>query len=98
MREGGYALLQPASPETIVSYAGEIGHNLGVVVNAVLATPEKTIGRTILLVTDYKTFPEAVAAFEKVTGQSAIYCELTDDDYERLWGPLFGRESDIRIR
>ncbi|KAJ5261347.1 hypothetical protein N7478_011942 [Penicillium angulare] len=98
VRPGGYFLLLPASPTAVMPFSGEITHNIGVVVDAILAAPEKTIGRTVPLHTDHATFTEVVALFEKVTGQTAVYSEVSDESFEHLYGPLFGRELVLGLR
>ncbi|KAJ5116630.1 hypothetical protein N7456_000978 [Penicillium angulare] len=98
VRPGGYFLLLPASPTAVMPFCGEVTHNVGVVVEAILAAPEKTIGRTVALTTDHATFTEAAALFEKVTGQTAVYSEVSDASFEHLYGPLFGRELVLGLR
>lgn len=91
-------MILPASPDAVIPYAGEVSHNVGLAVKAVLDSPEKTIGATISVATDSATYPEIVTLFEKVTGQTAIYSEVTDEAFEHLYGPLFGRELALGLR
>lgn len=65
---------------------------------AVLESPEQTIGRTVSLETDTAPFSQIAALFGRVTGQTAIYCEVIDEGFEHLYGPLYGRELALGLR
>jgi hypothetical protein len=87
----------PSKPSAIFPGAGAVSHNIGVVVEGLLNAGPKAFRRTAMLVTDYLSMEDAVALFEKVTGKTAVFLELSDPVAEKLFGVL-GVELASQLR
>ncbi|KAH7276263.1 hypothetical protein B0J15DRAFT_458381 [Fusarium solani] len=54
---------------------------------AVIEHPEKTKGKIVPVVAEHIPVTTALEAWEKVTGKSAIYGEVSDAHFEKTFGP-----------
>ena len=89
---GAYLWALPASPHTVVPLGGDVSHNIGVFVTAILAHPELTQpAKYTIVASDTCTLTEALAIWSDVAGRPAAVATVTLDGFEALWGPL-GRE------
>ncbi|SPO06597.1 uncharacterized protein DNG_09287 [Cephalotrichum gorgonifer] len=85
---GKYILAQPSKPDGIVPVAGLVSTNTGVVVQAVLAQPDKTYGKYVPILTDLIPWTKVVDGWNRITGKTAVYAELADPQVETLFGEM----------
>ncbi|RSM15473.1 hypothetical protein CDV31_004909 [Fusarium ambrosium] len=94
---GNYAFVAPSSPSALFALAGDMETNCGIVVEGILNAGSKAFGKIAICITDYIQFKDVVTEFTKVTGKSAVYLEISDDDIAKIWGP-FGSELASQLR
>ncbi|PNP58799.1 hypothetical protein FNYG_15007 [Fusarium nygamai] len=92
-----HAWLLPSKETALLPVAGDSRINTGVVVRAVLEQPEKTHGKFIPIIAEYVPMSRALEAWEKTTGRSAIYGEISDESFAKTFGP-FGTEMAGQLR
>ncbi|KAJ4239328.1 hypothetical protein NW757_012848, partial [Fusarium falciforme] len=73
--------------DALLPSAGDAGANAGTVVKAVLEHPEKTKGKIVPVGAEHIPVTTALEAWEKVTGKSAIYGEVSDAHFEKTFEP-----------
>ncbi|KAK3392424.1 hypothetical protein B0T20DRAFT_55862 [Sordaria brevicollis] len=85
--QGGYTILLPGSPDTLLPYAGDLEHNVGVIVEAIINSGPKTYGKLAVLVTEYVRWTEAYAAVEELfPGKRIVISKIDRDQFIKLWG------------
>ncbi|CCC05615.1 unnamed protein product [Sordaria macrospora k-hell] len=85
--QGGYTVPLPGSPDTLIPYAGDLEHNVGVVVEAIINSGSKAYGKIAVLATDYLTWAEGYAAIEKLFPEKRIALSKIDrEQFIKLWG------------
>lgn len=89
--------MAPSSPSALFALAGDMETNCGIVVEGILNAGSKAFGKIAICVTDYVPFKDVVTEFTRVTGKSAVYLEISDDDIAKVWGP-FGSELASQLR
>lgn len=90
--------MQPTSPSLHLYFAGDIEHNAGVFVNAILAHPEVSLpAKYAFLYTSQGTIQEYLQAWIDVTGRRATFVPTSLDRYEQVWGP-FGKEVGLMLK
>lgn len=77
--------------------AGDVLHNTGVMVEAILDAGQKAYGKVAIEVTEYMTFAEMTKLWEKTTGKHASFLEVSDEEYKAEWGPA-GEELASQLR
>lgn len=85
---GKYILAQPSKPDAIVPVAGIVSKNTGVVVQAVLAQPDRTYGKYVPILTDLIPWSKVVDEWSRTTGRTAAYAELEDSEVGKLFGEM----------
>lgn len=55
-------------------------------VESILEIGAQTHGKIAVLVMDYRSFTDMARIWEKITGKSAVYVELSDEDITKVWG------------
>ena len=66
-------------------------------VESILETGARAHGKIAVLVTDYLSFTDMAQLWEKITGKSAVYVELSDEDIIKVWGTA-GEEIAAQFR
>ncbi|KAH6972708.1 hypothetical protein BKA56DRAFT_634776 [Ilyonectria sp. MPI-CAGE-AT-0026] len=94
---GNYAFITPSSPSAYLPLAGDLETNCGIVVEGILNAGSKAYGKIAVCVTDYVAMKDIASEFEKVTGKSAAYLEISDEDMYKIWG-AFGAELASQLR
>ncbi|KAJ9254616.1 hypothetical protein DTO207G8_3462 [Paecilomyces variotii] len=95
---GKYILAQPSKHDAIVPVAGVVEVNTGITVQSILAHPEKTHGKYVPILTDLIPWTAITEGWSELTGKTAVYAELSDSEFEKLVGPLFGPEIARQFR
>ena len=90
MSFGTYLWMSPVPRDTIFPSAGDTSVNVGVFVKAILAQPEKTLGKYATLVADTPTQADIVDLWSAATGKRAAYLQVNAED----WGKAFGEVGD----
>jgi len=93
---GTYLLPMPCKTSSICASGGNVQHNTGIVVEAILSMGERTHGRIVVMVTDYISYDEAAKIWGKVTGKTAFPIEIPASVYGGMWGP-FGDEMASQL-
>lgn len=79
-------------------FAGDIDHNVGIFVNAVLSNPGVSLpAKYAFLYTSQGTMQEYLQAWIDVTGRRATFVSTSLELYEQIWGP-FGREVGSMLK
>ena len=89
--EGGYIIPLPGTLDRKIPFIGDLHHNVGVVVEAILKNGPKTYGKIVVLDTDYLTWTECFEAVEKLlpsTDMRIVVCAVERDQFIKLWGKL----------
>ena len=96
---GSHIWPQPAAPSTNIFYAGDASHNTGIFVSAILAHPEvSTPAKYAFVFTEQGPYMDYLKAWIDVTGRRATYVQVSQPDYEGLWGKEFGEEMGLGLR
>ena len=77
--------------------AGDVNTNVGVLVAACLANPDKSRHRYVNVTTDVMKMQDILDLWCSITGRQAAFVEATDADFETLWG-LAGKEMAAQYR
>ena len=96
---GSHIWPQPAAPSTNIFYAGDASHNTGIFVSAILAHPEvSTPAKYAFVFTEQGPYMDYLQAWIDVTGRRATYVQVSQPDYEEIWGKEFGEEMGLGLR
>ncbi|CEL08939.1 hypothetical protein ASPCAL12084 [Aspergillus calidoustus] len=95
--QGKYIMTLPCSPSTVIPFVGSETPNVGVIVDAIIRQPEKTLGKFVLGVSEYLTAAEWAAALSAGSNVEVTFSETSLEDYERRWGPI-GTEIGLMFR
>jgi NmrA-like family len=95
---GKYVWMQPSRGDALLPISGDISVNTGYVVEAILSKPDISLpGKYVAMVTEQRSYLDVLNVWEKVTRKSAVYVEVTDEDFESLWG-IYGSELASQLR
>ncbi|KAL3472278.1 hypothetical protein BJX99DRAFT_235859 [Aspergillus californicus] len=94
---GKYVMTLPCSPSTVIPFIGDETANVGIIVEAILRQPEKTLGRYVLGVAEYLTVAEWAAALSTAAEVEVEYAEATLEAYESRWGAI-GTEIGLMMK
>lgn len=93
---GTYSWMLPAKPDAIVPFGGDIEHNIGVFVKAILDHPERSLpAKYTLCATDNFTLAEALDLWSNVAERPAALATVTLDGFANVWGAP-GREIGLQ--
>ena len=96
--QGSHIWLQPTAPSTNIFYAGDTETNTGVFVSAILAHPGvSTPAKVAFVFTEQGPYKEYLQAWIEVTGRRATYLQVSQQDYEGVWGKEFGEEMALGL-
>lgn len=96
--QGSHVYIQPTPPSLQLYCAGDVDHNAGVFVNAILANPSVTLpAKYAFLYTSQGTMQEYLQAWIDVTGRRATFVSTSLERYEQIWGP-FGKELGLMLK
>lgn len=85
---GTYSWMLPASPNAVVPFGGDVNHNIGVFVHAILKRPEVTLpAKYTLMASDTFTLAEALSMWSKIAERPAALATVTLEGFQALWGP-----------
>lgn len=77
----------------MIPYAGDLHHNVGVVVEAIINSGPKAYGKVAVLATDYVTWADGYKAIEKLVPEKRIALSKIDrEQFIKIW-----REWGIEI-
>ncbi|KAK5132627.1 hypothetical protein LTR08_008826 [Meristemomyces frigidus] len=95
---GSHIYTQPCAGTTYLNISGNVEHNLGSFVNAVLRKPEISLpAKYALVYTNAMTIDEMLAVWSEVTGKRVTFVQCTSAEYESLWGP-YGKELALQFK
>ncbi|KAK4148764.1 hypothetical protein C8A00DRAFT_38654 [Chaetomidium leptoderma] len=92
-----YMWAQPSRRDAVLPIAGDVQHNVEVVVEGILEAGPKSYGKIAVIITDYLKMSDAIEVWESVTGKRGVYVELSDDTVTKLWG-VAGLEIASQLR
>jgi hypothetical protein len=92
---GKYVVIQPTPADAVIPIAGEVGHNTGTFVNAILANPTKSYGKYVSVSTETLSHGEIAKVWSEVTGKPSTWVPVSLEKYEEIWGPP-GRELGLQ--
>jgi hypothetical protein len=96
---GSHIYLQPTPPTTNIFYAGDTSTNPGTFVSAILAKPHiSTPAKYVFVYTEQGPFSDYLQAWSDVTGKRATYVQVSQEQYEAIWGKEFGEEMALMFR
>ncbi|KAK3338507.1 hypothetical protein B0H65DRAFT_435699 [Neurospora tetraspora] len=91
--QGAYIVPLPGNHDTLIPYAGDLHHNVGVVVEAIINSGPKAYGKVAVLATDYVTWADGYKAIEKLVPEKRIALSKIDrEQFIKIW-----REWGIEI-
>lgn len=95
-------LVLPISPDSLIPFAGDVSFNVGQVVKAIFAQPEKTIGHYVEVTAEVTSIREYAKTLEnalKRRGKETrvIFLESSLSDFEQIWGPV-GTEIGLMFK
>lgn len=80
-------------------YAGDTDTNTGVIVSAILKNPSiSTPAKYAFLYTEQGPYMDYLQAWIDVTGRRTTYVEVSQEQYEALWGKEFGEEMALMFK
>lgn len=80
-------------------YAGDTDTNTGVIVSAILKNPSvSTPAKYAFLYTEQGPYKDYLQAWIDVTGRRTTYVEVSQEQYEGLWGKEFGEEMALMFK
>ncbi|RDW90936.1 hypothetical protein BP5796_02101 [Coleophoma crateriformis] len=95
---GQYVQHMPASPTTPITTMGDTKENVGHYAMAILNKPTLTLpSKYVLAATETIAAGEMLKLWCEVTGKSALYLQVSLEDYDRLW-PKWGKEVGLMIQ
>ncbi|KAI9657660.1 MAG: hypothetical protein M1821_002836 [Bathelium mastoideum] len=97
MSGGKYLWAQPTPSDALLPVTGDVAHNVGTFVHAILSHPEKTRAKYLNVKTDVLTFQQILNVWSEVSGKEAVYVEVGPKEFQKLWGP-FGAEMASQYR
>ncbi|KIA75707.1 HSCARG dehydrogenase [Aspergillus ustus] len=95
--EGKYIMTLPCSPSTLIPFIGEETPNIGLIVEAIVRQPERTLGRYVLGVSEYLTAAGWASALSTAAKIEVSFSEATLEDYESRWGDV-GTEIGLMVK
>ncbi|KAH9908298.1 hypothetical protein F4778DRAFT_343223 [Xylariomycetidae sp. FL2044] len=90
--EDVWVLERPNKPETRLPYIDAVG-DTGKFIGAVLATPERFIGKTIVAAQRFYTYLEIVDILSRTTGKTVVYRQVSAEEFKKAL-PFFGEMFD----
>ncbi|KAK4541391.1 hypothetical protein LTR36_007992 [Oleoguttula mirabilis] len=94
---GSHAYIQPCKPDTHMYVSGNVDHNIGSFVNAILRNPDVSLpAKYAFVYTDAIPFKDMLAAWSEVTGKRATFVQCSLAEYELLWGG-YGKELALQF-
>ena len=97
MSGGKYVWPQPTPATALLPLTGDVTHNVGVFVRAILSHPAKTHGKYLCVKTETLTFQQILSIWSEVSGKEAVYIEVNFEEFEKLWG-VFGVEMAMQYK
>jgi hypothetical protein len=94
---GSYVWLPPCAPDTIMRIAGDVDHDVGGYVRAILANPSVNLWKGALVCIDSMPYADIPKAWNATTGKRATYISLTIEAATSVFGP-FGEEFGRQFR
>lgn len=95
---GKYVQIQGQPADTPIKTIGDVKHNVGVFVNAILAQPEKTQDGTFVVAhVEDTTAGDLLQKWAKATGKTAQYLQVGQKAYNQLWG-IWSEEMGIMMQ
>ncbi|KAK6431714.1 hypothetical protein LTR95_012123 [Oleoguttula sp. CCFEE 5521] len=91
---GSHTVVFPISAESRLPFGGDITTNVGIFVGAILAKPDVSRGKAVLVKTEDGSLREYVQPFIDVTGRRTTILQVTIDQYEQIYGP-YGKELGL---
>ncbi|CRG89498.1 hypothetical protein PISL3812_06534 [Talaromyces islandicus] len=96
-----YVITLPCSPDAIIPFVGDETLNVGLIAEAIFNQPEKTVGQSVLGVSEHISCTEwALALSKALEGKKTpttetVFIETTLESYKALWGQVLGTEIGI---
>lgn len=81
-----HVLMLPASSSVVLPIAGDLQTNCGIIVDGILTAGSKAFDKIAICITDYCLLRDVVACFEQVTGKPAVFVEVCESSWQKLWG------------
>ena len=79
--------VQPIDPNVNMYIAGDVNHNCGSFVKAILEKPDVSLpAKYAFAYSDALPFRKALDVWSEVTGRRATFIQCTLGQYEELWG------------
>ncbi|VUC28675.1 unnamed protein product [Clonostachys rosea] len=94
---GAYIWMQPSKEDAILPIAGDVEHNVGVVVEGILEAGAKSFNKVAIVITDYLKMTDVVRVWESVSGSRAAYVGVPDSTVETIYG-VGGLEIASQLR
>lgn len=95
---GSHVFIQPIPPSLHIYYAGDVEHNAGVFVNAILKNPAVSLpAKYAFLYTSQGSMQQYLQAWIDVTGRRTTFVTVSLDEYEQIWGP-YGKEIGLMLK
>ncbi|KAK5125403.1 hypothetical protein LTR85_000512 [Meristemomyces frigidus] len=94
---GSHAYIQPCKADTHMYISGNVDHNIGAFVNAILNKLDVSLpAKYAFVYTDAIPFKDVLAAWSEVTGKCATFVQCSVAEYEALWG-AYGKELGLQF-
>ncbi|THW13254.1 hypothetical protein D6D19_08883 [Aureobasidium pullulans] len=95
---GSHVFIQPANPSLHFPFAGDVSHNVGIFVSAILNRPDISLpAKYAFMYTSQGTFQDYLQAWINVTGRKTVFVPTSLESYEQMWGP-FGKEIGLMFK
>ncbi|OKL58095.1 hypothetical protein UA08_06718 [Talaromyces atroroseus] len=92
-----YVITLPCSPNALIPFVGDESVNVGLIVQAILSQPEKTLGKSVLGASEYLSCTDWALALSKALKDNVTFAETTLESYEAVWG-IAGTEVGLMFR
>ncbi|KAL3495805.1 hypothetical protein BJX62DRAFT_252841 [Aspergillus germanicus] len=94
---GKYILILPCPPSTLIPFVGSETPNIGLIVDAIIRQPVKTLEKSVLGVSEHLTAAGWAAALSAASNVEVAFLETSLRDSERRWGAI-GTEIGLMFR
>ena len=85
---GAHIWVQPSSPNAQLPQAGDVSHNSGVLIEAILNHPSATLpAKYVNMTTEIVTFAELLKTWQEISGKRGTYVQCSTETFTQIWGP-----------
>jgi hypothetical protein len=94
---GKYIQIQDTSPDVPLKTIGDAEANIGVFVKAIIAQPNKTLGKIVLAHVEDTTVGDMLQTWAMAQGKTAQYVQVDEKTFHAIW-PMWAEEAGVMMQ